>query len=191
MLPNIDFLFSYHLYTYHKRIKVHRRRCPYRFPMNYRNPIESESFAPPGSPWPTRSADFAPGIHSIIPYFHGERSSWTVWLVFSRLKNVYIYTHTHIYICTYTDIRVGSPRIARMHAAACTATSLPRVHPTVHTWKPSIRTCGRNCGTAAHPVGCVGCVRDYVRTSLIFTTPNTIRNVSDGKKRLISFSSSF
>ena len=102
MLPNIDFLFSYHLYTYHKRIKVHRRRCPYRFPMNYRNPIESESFAPPGSPWPTRSADFAPGIHSIIPYFHGERSSWTVWLVFSRLKNVYIYTHTHIYIYTYT-----------------------------------------------------------------------------------------
>lgn len=104
---------------------------------------------------------------------------------------IFIYIHTHIYICTYTDIRVGSPRIARMHAAACTATSLPRVHPTVHTWKPSIRTCGRNCGTAAHPVGCVGCVRDYVRTSLIFTTPNTIRNVSDGKKRLISFSSSF
>lgn len=104
---------------------------------------------------------------------------------------IYLYIYTHIYICTYTDIRVGSPRIARMHAAACTATSLPRVHPTVHTWKPSIRTCGRNCGTAAHPVGCVGCVRDYVRTSLIFTTPNTIRNVSDGKKRLISFSSSF
>ena len=111
MLPNIDFLFSYHLYTYHKRIKVHRRRCPYRFPMNYRNPIESESFAPPGSPWPTRSADFAPGIHSIIPYFHGERSSWTVWLVFSRLKNVYIYTHTHIYIHGISIYYVSNDRI--------------------------------------------------------------------------------
>lgn len=88
---------------------------------------------------------------------------------------VYMYTHTsYIYIYThvyphYVLVSVHrESRTLRMHAAACTATSLPRAHPTVHTWKPSIRTCGRNCGTAAHPVGCVGCVRDYVRTSLIF-----------------------
>lgn len=114
---------------------------------------------------------FVPSLSS--RYFHSSSRTSTG----PRYIYIFIYIHTHIYICTYTDIRVGSPRIARMHAAACTATSLPRVHPTVHTWKPSIRTCGRNCGTAAHPVGCVGCVRDYVRTSLIFTTPNTIRNV--------------
>lgn len=91
-----------------------------------------------------------------------------------HVYNIYIYlyvrtcTHTYIY-SYYVFVSVHrESRTLRMHAAACTATSLPRVHPTVHTWKPSIRTCGRNCGTAAHPVGCVGCVRDYVRTSLIF-----------------------
>lgn len=93
-----------------------------------------------------------------------------------HVYNIYIYIfirtymHAHIYIlilCLFVSVHRES-RMLRMHAAACTATSLPRVHPTVHTWKPSIRTCGRNCGTAAHPVGCVGCVRDYVRTSLIF-----------------------
>lgn len=93
-----------------------------------------------------------------------------------HVYNIYIYIfirtymHAHIYIlilCLFVSVHRES-RTLRMHAAACTATSLPRVHPTVHTWKPSIRTCGRNCGTAAHPVGCVGCVRDYVRTSLIF-----------------------
>lgn len=91
-----------------------------------------------------------------------------------HVYNIYIYlyvrtcTHTYIY-SYYVFVSVHrESHTLRMHAAACTATSLPRVHPTVHTWKPSIRTCGRNCGTAAHPVGCVGCVRDYVRTSLIF-----------------------
>lgn len=91
-----------------------------------------------------------------------------------HVYNIYIYlyvrtcTHTYIY-SYYVFVSVHrESRTLRIHAAACTATSLPRVHPTVHTWKPSIRTCGRNCGTAAHPVGCVGCVRDYVRTSLIF-----------------------
>lgn len=91
-----------------------------------------------------------------------------------HVYNIYIYlyvrtcTHTYIY-SYYVFVSVHrESRTLRMHAAACTATSLPRVHPTVHTWKLSIRTCGRNCGTAAHPVGCVGCVRDYVRTSLIF-----------------------
>lgn len=95
-----------------------------------------------------------PGIHVLIYIY-----------IFIRA-----YMHAHIYIlilCLFVSVHRES-RTLRMHAAACTATSLPRVHPTVHTWKPSIRTCGRNCGTAAHPVGCVGCVRDYVRTSLIF-----------------------
>lgn len=95
-----------------------------------------------------------PGIHVLIYIY-----------IFIRA-----YMHAHIYmliLCLFVSVHRES-RTLRMHAAACTATSLPRVHPTVHTWKPSIRTCGRNCGTAAHPVGCVGCVRDYVRTSLIF-----------------------
>lgn len=82
---------------------------------------------------------------------------------------------TRIYTYVYIPTLVSSS--CRFTANRCVCTQLrvvqrrrlsSRVHPTVHTWKPSIRTCGRNCGTAAHPVGCVGCVRDYVRTSLIF-----------------------
>lgn len=113
---------------------------------------------------------FVPSLSS--RYFHSSSRSSTgpryicMYYIYVYAHIIYIYTHVYPHYVLVSVHRES--RTLRMHAAACTATSLLRAHPTVHTWKPSIRTCGRNCGTAAHPVGCVGCVRDYVRTSLIF-----------------------
>lgn len=110
---------------------------------------------------------FVPSLSSVLSLFISKLDRTQVYMyICIRTHHIYIYTHVYPHYVLVSVHRES--RTLRMHAAACTATSLPRAHPTVHTWKPSIRTCGRNCGTAAHPVGCVGCVRDYVRTSLIF-----------------------